>query len=81
MTSKRPQTTPPTTDLPFEEAQARLDALVTKLEGSELALEDSLALYEEGVALVRRLRDLLDAAERRVVQLVGDRELPLVDGE
>jgi exodeoxyribonuclease VII small subunit len=81
MTGKRSQTTAPTADLPFEEAQARLDALVTKLEGSELPLEDSLALYEEGVTLVRRLRELLDAAERRVVQIVGDRELPLVDGE
>ncbi len=81
MTSKRPQAAPSAADLPFEEAQTRLDALVAQLESSELPLEKSLALYEEGVALVRRLRELLDAAERRVVQIVGDRELPLVDPE
>lgn len=81
MSARRSAPNPEATDLPFEEAQARLDALVSRLEGSELPLEESLALYEEGVRLVRRLRDLLETAERRVVQLVGDRELPMVDEE
>lgn len=67
--------------LPFEEAQRQLDEVIEQLESRELPLEDSLALYERGVALVRRCRLLLDEAERRVVQIVGERELPLADDE
>ncbi len=53
-------------DLPFEEAIARLEVIVKSMEGDAVSLDESLALYEEGVSLVRRLTRELDEAEQRV---------------
>lgn len=53
-------------ELPFEAALARLEAVVKAMEGDAIPLDESLALYEEGVALVRRLSRELDEAEQRV---------------
>ena len=39
--------------LSFEDAMARLTAIVEELEAGELPLEDSLARFEEGVRLAR----------------------------
>ena len=56
--------------LSFEAAIGRLEGLVDRLEGGELALEESLGLFEEGVALSKQCTNKLEAAERRVEQLV-----------
>ena len=56
-------------DLPFEEAIARLEVIVKAMEGDAVSLDESLSLYEEGVALVRRLSRELDEAEQRVMIL------------
>ena len=56
-------------DLPFEAAIARLEVIVRTMEGDNLPLDESLALYEEGIALVRRLSRELDEAEQRVMIL------------
>ncbi|MBR5880514.1 MAG: exodeoxyribonuclease VII small subunit [Clostridia bacterium] len=50
----------------YEQAQARLEQIIRAMENDKLPLEQSLALYEEGVAIVRRLSAELDAAERRI---------------
>jgi exodeoxyribonuclease VII small subunit len=50
----------------FEEAMARLDAIVAKLEEDKLPLEEMLAFYEEGVALARYCGEKLEAAEQKV---------------
>ena len=52
--------------LPFEAAMARLEVIVKTMEGDNLSLDESLALYEEGVALTRRLNRELTEAEQRV---------------
>ncbi len=52
--------------LPFEEALARLESIVKTMEGDAVSLDESLALYEEGIALVRRCQKELDEAEQRV---------------
>ncbi|MBT8492098.1 MAG: exodeoxyribonuclease VII small subunit [Deltaproteobacteria bacterium] len=57
-------------DLGFDDLVRRLREVVTRLESGDLSLEDSLAAYEEGVALARRGHDLLDRAEKRVELLV-----------
>ena len=56
-------------DLSFEAAIARLEAVVKAMEGDAVSLDESLSLYEEGVALVRRLSRELDEAEQRVMIL------------
>ena len=58
------------TDPPFEEAFVRLEQIVTELESGELALEASLAAFEEGMALVARCQGQLDAAESKLQTLI-----------
>jgi exodeoxyribonuclease VII small subunit len=55
----------------FEEAIKRLSEIVQKLEKGDLSLEDSLRLFEEGVRLSRVSQDRLDAAQKKVEQLLG----------
>ena len=50
----------------FEDAMARLDAIVAKLEEDKLPLEEMLAVYEEGVSLARFCGEKLEAAEQKV---------------
>ena len=66
--------------LSFEEAYARLEEIVRRLEGDELTIEQSVELYEQGVALVRHCNARLDGAELRISQLApsGDGELRVV---
>ena len=58
----------------FEEALKRLEEIVVQLEGNRLALEQSLEMFEEGVKLVRMCASRLDAAERRIEILLGDKD-------
>lgn len=50
----------------FEQAVSELQSVVEKLEAGKVALEDSLALYERGVELVKICNERLDVAEQRV---------------
>lgn len=54
----------------FDRVLQRLRAVVTQLETGQLSLEESLRVYEEGVALARRAHQVLDGAEKRVELLV-----------
>lgn len=54
----------------FEENMRRLEEIVGKLEKGEAPLSDSLALFEEGTALVAACRKELDQAEQQVVKLM-----------
>jgi exodeoxyribonuclease VII small subunit len=55
----------------FEASAERLGAIVAKLESGELSLEDSLRLFEEGVRVARAAQARLDAADKRVEELLG----------
>lgn len=57
----------------FEESLARLEAVVARLEGGELTLEQSVELYEEGVQLSENCKAELDKAEGRIQLLVRGR--------
>ena len=56
-------------ELSFEQSLSRLDEIVRHLEKGDLPLNDSLALYEEGTALIRSCSKMLDDAEQKVVKL------------
>lgn len=60
-----------TPDQGFDQILARLREVVGKLESGELTLEQSLAVYEEGVQLARRGQQVLAHAEKRVEILVA----------
>jgi exodeoxyribonuclease VII small subunit len=56
----------------FEEILNRLSTVVERLESGDMTLEDSLALFEEGVRLSRLGAVRLDEAERRVERLLSE---------
>ncbi len=53
----------------FEEALAKLEAIVEKLESGEITLEDSIAAFEEGQKLVKFCLQKLTEAENKVKKL------------
>ena len=61
---------PPAVSL--EGAIGRLQEIVDRMEGEPLELDESLALFEEGVGLLRRAGAVLDDAEERVRVLLDD---------
>ena len=54
----------------FEESLAALGDTVMKLEAGGLGLSESIAAYERGVTILRRLHEELSAVEERVKMLV-----------
>ncbi len=54
---------------PFEGLYGKLEATVDKLEQGGLPLEQSIALYEEGMELAKRCQAILDSAEQRITKL------------
>ena len=54
----------------FEEGLGMLGDIVARLESGGLGLTESIAAYERGVGLLRRLHDELAQAEERVSMLV-----------
>jgi len=58
----------------FEESLKKLESIVEQLEKGDLALEDSLKLFEEGVNLSAACKQELEAAEGKVQMLVKQRD-------
>ena len=56
-------------ELSFEDSMKRLDEIVKGLERGDVGLNDSMALFEEGTALIRRCTAMLDQAEQQVIRL------------
>jgi exodeoxyribonuclease VII small subunit len=56
-------------DPSFEQLFEELEATVQKLEAGNLTLDESLALYEQGMQLARRCSEQLDRAELRIKEL------------
>ena len=53
----------------FETLYKRLEETLTRLEEGGLTLNQSLALYEEGMKLARRCQELLQQAELKITKL------------
>jgi exodeoxyribonuclease VII small subunit len=58
----------------FEESLKKLESIVEQLEKGDLALDDSLKLFEEGVGLSAACKKELDEAEGKVQMLVRQRD-------
>lgn len=66
------------TDLSYEAAFDQLAQVLQRLESDELTLDESLALYEQGLALSAHCSRLLDEAELQVRQWQpGDQTTPV----
>ncbi len=57
----------------FEQAIARLEAIVSELERGDLPLEQSLRIFEEGIRLSKSCLKVLEDAEKKVEVLVQDK--------
>ena len=55
--------------MPFEQALAELESIVSRLERGDVALEDSIAIYERGEALKNHCDALLKNAEMRIEKI------------
>lgn len=56
-------------NIKFEDAMWRLDKITEELSKEGVSLEDALALYEEGVKLVRACNKKLEDTERKIKML------------
>ncbi len=61
-------------ELSFGAALAELEQIVRALESGQLELEEGLARYERGVALLRACQEKLADAKQRVTMLIGELE-------
>lgn len=61
MSNKKPE--PPLETLSFEQAMQQLEQIVSQLENGEQTLQETLALYQRGQALVQYCLQMLDQAE------------------
>ena len=57
----------------FEQAMARLEAIVDELEKGDLPLDESLKIFEEGIRLSKNCLKVLEDAERKIEVLVQDK--------
>ena len=64
-----------TKELTLEESFGELDRIVRLLEGTDISLEESFKLYEEGMKLVKSCNDKIDKVEKKVQVLSDEGEL------
>lgn len=57
---------PDITDLTYEQARDELISIVSQLEGGQVGLEESMALWQRGEALATHCNTWLDGAEARL---------------
>ena len=62
----------PVAEMTFEQAMADLEQVVTQLERGDVALEDSIALYERGAELKKHCEAKLKQAEEKVAAITLD---------
>jgi exodeoxyribonuclease VII small subunit len=70
MQEKTTVASPSVDDLSFEVALQELESIVSRLEQGEVDLEDSIALYERGMALKAHCEKKLKGAEMRLEKIV-----------
>ncbi len=63
-------------EMTFEEALAELEQIVSRLEADQLALEDSLTLFERGQALAAACSRKLEEAELKIEQITPEGDRP-----
>jgi exodeoxyribonuclease VII small subunit len=59
----------PVSDMNFEIAMAELEKVVGQLESSQVALEDSIKLYDRGAELKKHCEKKLAEAEEKIAQI------------
>ncbi len=65
----------------FEESMTELESIVTKLEAGDVTLDDSIALFEEGIKLAKNCQKKLDDAEKKVKLLTTTPDGEIIAGD
>lgn len=68
--SRDAQSPPDPAAMSFEQALAELEKIVAQMERGDVALEDSIALYQRGAALKAHCETKLKDAQLKVEQIV-----------
>ncbi len=63
-----------TKEIPFEQAFARLEEILERMNSGEIPLDESLKLYEEADKLIGLCTSRLSSAEQKIETLVKNRE-------
>jgi exodeoxyribonuclease VII small subunit len=58
--------------LSFEDAIKDLTQIVAKIEGGQTALDESIDQYENGMALIKHCRSILQVAEKKIEKISAD---------
>ncbi|HPU62979.1 MAG TPA: exodeoxyribonuclease VII small subunit [Mobilitalea sp.] len=56
-------------DFRLEEAFEKLDKIIEELEKPDISLENSFALYQEGMKLLKACNDSIDKVEKELIIL------------
>jgi len=64
--------------LSFEEALARLEEILEKMNSGEVPLDESLGLFEEADKLIKQCNQRLNAAEKKIETLIKNRQGDLI---
>lgn len=57
----------------FENNLSKLSEIIDKMEQQDVGLEESLKLYEQGVQLTRKCQKIIDDAEKKIEQLMENK--------
>ena len=61
-------------NLKFEEAIKKLEDIAKELERDDLTLDESMKKFEEGMALSKACKEMLDEAEKKITILINNEE-------
>jgi len=56
-------------ELSFEQAIKKLTDIVGKIENGSISLEQSISQYEQGMALIKHCRGILQKAEKKIEEI------------
>ena len=59
----------------IEEGLQELDKIVEKLESREISLEDSFAMYQKGMEVLKQYSQKIDMVEKKMLQMNKDGDL------
>jgi exodeoxyribonuclease VII small subunit len=62
-------------ELTLEELLQNVETITKQLEDSEISLEDSFALYEQGMKQLKRCKDKIDEVEKKMLVVNSNGEL------
>lgn len=64
----------PTTANEYQKLSERLDEVVAAIQAPDVAIDQAIAAYEEGMELITKLQDYLKSAENRITKLQAKAE-------